>query len=97
VTVETRFSDIERGVLDLVGPDLFYELCQRYGGRSLYLKKAHWNEIRNEYIRQRYNTIIETAPRVRYCDVVRKLGREYGLSKSQIRRVLSEKKVAFLE
>lgn len=95
--MSAAFNPQEKVLLDIIGPDLFYKVSERLGGGQLYVQRAHWTEIRNEHIRQQYDSIIETAPCVRYCDVIRKLGAEYGLSTMQIRRILSEKKVTFCE
>jgi len=93
--MSAAFNPQEKVLLDIIGPDLFFEVSERLGGGQLYVQRAHWTEIRNEHIRQQYDSIVETAPSVRYCDVIRKLGREYGLSIRHIRNILSEKKVQF--
>lgn len=86
-----EFNIEERVILDIIGPDLFYEISSRLGGSSVYISKRKWRQVRNEHIRQRFNEAIDTGHNCSQCQVYFDLAMDYSLSPRQIRDIIHER------
>lgn len=74
-------------IAEIVGYDVLQQICSEHGGRELYLPKTLPYKIRDEQIRKDYKQTIAVTHSVGVT--LKKLSFKYGLSESQIRRVVN--------
>ena len=88
--IESECSEDELILLDIVGVDLMCEISDQLGGRSIYISKRPYRALRDMKIRLVLTSILETGRNMKMELVYGKLARRYGVSKRQVRRIITE-------
>ena len=86
----TRENEVLAMLADIIGEASLRELCRRLGGTPIYLPREPQRFKRNLRIKRRYGRLLETTHPLVMSNIYSVLRREFHLSETQLRRILSE-------
>lgn len=86
----TRENEVLAILADILGEELLREICRRLGGTPIYLPREPRRIERNLRIKRRYGRLLETTHPLVMSNIYSVLRREFHLSETQLRRILSE-------